>query len=96
VAIPAIISRLNNIDAYAAEVKGNVEMITEYFAEHLGQLKAYGISLDNRMAMDILFKGLLAVPCKEFCRYIRDKEDMYYEENLTLTPEELVIMENHR
>jgi hypothetical protein len=94
VAIPAIISRMNDIDAYAAEVEGNVEMITEFFTEHLGQLKANRASIYN--PMEILFKGLLAVPCKKFCRYIRDKEDMYNDESLTLTPEELVIMEKQR
>jgi hypothetical protein len=96
VTIPAIRSRLDHIDTYAAEVEGNVEMITEFFAEHLGQLKAYGISLDNPMAMDILFKGLLAVPCEEFHRYIIDKEDMYYDGSLTLTPGEFVIMAHQR
>ena len=81
---------MNDIDAYAAEVEGNVEMITAFFTEHLGQLKAYGASLDN--PMEILFKGLLAVPCKDFCQYIRDKKDMYNDESLTLTPKELVRM----
>jgi hypothetical protein len=94
VTISAIRSRMNGIDAYAAEVEGNVEMITEFFTEHLGQLKAYGASLDS--PMDILFKGLLAVPCEEFRRYIRDKEDMYYDESLTLTPEELIRMAQQR
>jgi hypothetical protein len=52
-------------------VNGNVEMITQFFTEHLEQLKAYGANLDN--PMETLFKGLLAVPCEEFRRYIRDK-----------------------
>ena len=55
---------MNDIDAYAAEVEGNKEMITEFFTEHLGQLKTYGAILDN--PMEILFKGLLDVPCEEF------------------------------
>jgi hypothetical protein len=71
-------------------------MITEFFAEHLGQLKAYGASIDNPMEMDILFKGLLAVLCEDFCRYISNKKDMYDDESLTLTPKELVIMANQR
>ncbi len=62
--IRAIRSQLNHIDVYATEVYGNVEMITEFFTEHLGQLKAYGAILDN--PMEILFKGLLDVPCEEF------------------------------
>ncbi len=33
VAIPAIRSRMNDIDTNAAEVEGNVEMITDFFAE---------------------------------------------------------------
>jgi hypothetical protein len=71
-------------------VEGNVEMITEFFEEHLRYLKTYGAILDN--PMEILFKGLLAVPCEEFHHYISDKKNMYYYESLTCTPEELVIM----
>jgi hypothetical protein len=33
--IRAIRSQLNHIDDYKAEVEGNVEMITEFFKEHL-------------------------------------------------------------
>ena len=89
-AILAIRSQLNHIDAYATEVNSNVEMITEFFTEHLDQLKTYGAILDN--PMEILFKGLLAVSCKEFHHYISDKKNMYYDESLTCTPEELVLM----
>ncbi len=42
--------------------------------------------------MDILFKGLLAVLCKEFCRYIGNKEDLYHDESLTFTAVKLNIM----
>jgi hypothetical protein len=42
--------------------------------------------------MEILFKGLLAVPCEEFHHYISDKKNMYYDESLTCTPKELVLM----
>ena len=85
-------SQLNHIEAYADKVEGNVEMITEYFTEHLGQLKAYGAILDN--PMKILVKVLLAVPCEEFHHYISDKKNMYYDddESLTCTPKELVLM----
>ncbi len=55
---------MNDIGAYAAEVEGNAEMITEFFTEHIEQLKAYGAILED--PMEILFKGLLAVPCEEF------------------------------
>ncbi len=79
--IRAIRSQLNHIDDYAAEVEGNVEMITEFFTEHLGQLKTYGAIIDN--PMEILFKGLPAVPCGEFHHYISDKKNMYYDESLT-------------
>ena len=61
-----------------------MEMITEFFTEHLEQLKAYGAILDN--PMEILFKGLLAVPCEEFHHYINDKKNRYYDESLTCTP----------
>ena len=87
-------ARLNDIETYAAELNSNVEMITELFTEHLEKLNAYGASLDN--PVDILFKGLLAVPCEEFRRYISNKKDMYYDGSLALTPEELVIMAQKR
>jgi hypothetical protein len=92
--IVAIRSRLDNIDAYAAEMNGNVEMVTDFFTEHLGQLKSYGAILDN--PMEILFKGLLAVSCEEFHHYIIDIEDMYYAESLAITPEELLIIVHQR
>jgi hypothetical protein len=63
---------MNDIDAYEAQVEGNVEIIAEFFAEHMEQLKAYGAILDN--PMEILFKGLLSVPCEEFHHYIRAKK----------------------
>jgi hypothetical protein len=62
--ISIIQAQLNNIDAYAAGVVGDAEKITEYFTENLDRLKASGANLDNNV--DILFKGLKAVPCKEF------------------------------
>jgi len=88
--ILTIKSRLDHIDDYAAEINGNVDMITEFFTEHLEQLKLYGAILDD--PMDILFKGLRAVPCEEFHRYISNKENRYYGGSLTLTPKELVLM----
>ena len=88
--IRAIRSQLNHIDGYAAEVEGNVEMITGFFTEHLRQLKTFGATLDN--PMEILFKGLLAVPCEDFHHYISNKKNMYYDASLTCTPEELVLM----
>ena len=46
--------------------------------------------------MDILFKGLLAVPCTEFCRYIGNKEDLYYNGSLTFTADELIIVAHQK
>ena len=55
-------AQLNNIDAYAARVTGDVEKITEFFTDNLNRLKASGETLDDKV--EILFKGLKAVPCK--------------------------------
>ncbi len=41
--------KLDHIDNYPTEVNGNVEMVTEFFTEHLGQLITYGAILDNPM-----------------------------------------------
>ena len=62
--ISIIRAQLNDIDAYAARVVGDVEKITEFFTNNLDRLKASGANLDNEV--DILFKVLKAVPCKEF------------------------------
>ena len=66
--ISIIRAQLNDIDAYAAGVVGDVEKITEFFTENLDQLKASGANLDDEV--DTLFKGHKAVPCEEFCGYI--------------------------
>ena len=60
--ISIIRSQLNNIDAYAAGVTGDVEKITEFFTDNLDRLKASGANFDNEV--DTLFKGLKDVPCK--------------------------------
>jgi hypothetical protein len=83
-------AKLNNIASYAIGVSGDVEKITAYFTKNVSQIKAAGASVSD--PVDIVFKGLLAVPCKEFCRYIGNKEDLYYNGSLTFTAEELVIM----
>ncbi len=57
-------AQLNNIDSYAIGVTGDVEKITEFFTDNLDWLKASGANLDSEV--DILFKGLRAVPCKKF------------------------------
>jgi hypothetical protein len=61
-------SQLNDIDAYASGEAGDVEKITEFFKDNLDRLNASGATLDDEV--DILFKGLKAVPCKEFRSYI--------------------------
>ena len=66
--ISIIRAQLNDIDAFAAWVGGDVEKITEFFTNNLDRLKASGANLDNEV--DTLFKGLKAVPCKEFQSYI--------------------------
>ena len=67
-----------------------MENITAYFTKNVSLIKAAGASVSD--SVDILFKGLLAVPCKEFCRYIGNKEDLYHDESLTFTAGELSIM----
>ena len=62
--ISIIRAQLNDIDAYAAGVEGDLEKITEFFTNNLDQLKASGANLDDEV--DTLFKGLKAVPCEEF------------------------------
>ena len=69
--ISIIRAQLNNFDAYAARVAGDVEKITKFFTDNLDRLKASGASLDDEV--DTLFKGLKAVPCKEFRSYINRK-----------------------
>ncbi len=56
-----------------------MEKITAYFTENVSLIEAAGASVSD--PVEILFKGLLAVPCKEFCRYIGNKEDLYHDES---------------
>ena len=92
--ISIIQAQLNNIDAYATGVEGDVEKITEFFTDNLDLLKESGATLDNEAY--ILFKGLKAVPCKEFQSYISQKEEQYTDETLSLTTQELSIVAQQR
>lgn len=88
--ISIIRAQLNDIDAYAAGVNGDVEKVTEYFSSNLERLKASGANLDDEV--DVLFKGLKAVPCAEFRSYINRKEEQYTDGAMSLTARELVIV----
>jgi hypothetical protein len=88
--ISIICAQFNDIDAYAAGVNGNVEQITEFFTDNLDRLKASGANLNDEV--DTLFKGLKAVPCKEFRSYINRKEEQYTDGMLFLTAQELAIV----
>ena len=88
--ISIICAQLNNINAYAARIVGDVERITEFFTDNLDRLKASGAKLNNEV--DTLFKGLKAVPCEEFQSYINRKEEQYTDGTLSLTAQELAIV----
>ena len=60
----------------------------------MDRLNASGAILDNEV--DILFKGLKAVPCKEFQSYINQKEEQYTDGMLSLTAQELSIVAQQR
>jgi hypothetical protein len=59
-------------------------------SDNLDWLKASGANLDGEV--DTLFKGLKAVPCKEFQSYINRKEDLYTDGKLSLTAQKLAIV----
>ena len=63
-----------------------MEKITEFFIDILDWLKASGANLDDEV--DILFKGLKAVPCREFQNYINCKEELYTDGTLSSTTQE--------
>ena len=88
--ISIIHSQLNDIDAYAAGVTGDVKKITEFFIDNLDQIKASGANLHDEV--DTLFKDLKAVPCEEFQSYINQKEEQYTDGTLSLTVQELTIV----
>ena len=92
--ISIIRAQLNDIETYAAGVVGDVEKITEFFTDNLDRLKASGANLNDEV--DTLFKGLKAVPCKEFRSYINKKEEQYTDGTLSLTAQELVIVAQQR
>jgi hypothetical protein len=92
--ISILLAQLNNIDTYASGLTGDVEKITEFFTDNLDRLKASGENLDDEV--DILFKGLKAVPCKEFRSYINCKEELYTDGTLTLTAQDLAIVAQQR
>jgi hypothetical protein len=87
-------AQLNDIDSYAAGVSGDVEKITEFFTDNLDRLNASGANLDDEV--DVLFKGLKAVPCEEFRNYILRKEELYTDGTMNITAKELAIVAQQR
>ncbi len=87
-------AQLNDIDSFAAGVSGDVEKITEFFTDNLDRLNASGANLDDEV--DVLFKGLKAVPCEEFRSYILRKEELYTDGTLNITAKELAIVAQQR
>ena len=81
--ISIIRAQLKDIDAYTAGVTGNVGQITVFFMENLERLKASGANIDDEV--DVLFKGLKAVPYKECHNYISRKEEQYTDGTLSFT-----------
>ena len=62
--------------------------------DNLNWLKASGATLNDEV--DILFKGLKVVPCKEFRSYINQKEELYTDRTLSITAKELAIVAQQR
>ena len=92
--ISIIRDRLNDIDAHAVGVNGDVEQITKFFTDNLERFEASGANLDDKV--DFLFKGLKAVLCEEFPNYINRKEEQYTNGTLSLTAQEVAIVSQQR
>jgi hypothetical protein len=82
--------QMNNLPAYAVEVKGDVDAITAKFNNLRNRLLASGTTPEA--PEDTLFKALMARPCKKFNKYIEDKEDLHNDGTLKVTPDNFIIL----
>jgi hypothetical protein len=82
--------QMNNLLAYAVEVKGDVDAMTAKFKDLWNRLLASGTPPEA--PEDTLFKALMAGPCEKFNKYIEDKEDLHNDGTLKVTPDELIIL----
>jgi len=84
---------LQNLGVFAVTVKGNIDKINVEFDTNYSQLLARGATLDDPIAIGILFEAYLLVPCYNFTKYIGTKHNECLDGNLSsLTHEAMMSM----
>ena len=87
-------ANLRDLPAFCASVKGDIEMLHSYFDDNYSQIIARGATVDD--PVDILFAAYAAVPCSNFCSYIKRKHDAYTDGTLIISHDELILLANNK
>jgi hypothetical protein len=87
-------ANLRELPAFCALVKGDVEMLHSFFNDNYSQIIARGATVDD--PVDIIFAAYAAVPCSNFCSYIKRKHDGYTDGTLIISHDELILLANNK
>jgi hypothetical protein len=87
--IKALKAELMGLDAFAIQVKGDVEQILAKFVELTNRLRAAGKEV--KASEDYLFAALKEVPVPGFVQYIGLKEDAHDDGTVPVSSEQLII-----
>jgi hypothetical protein len=85
--------RLSNVDKYIGQVDSDITNLNEYVKNLLDSLAARGATTEDLLAN--LFKGYAAASDKEFCKYIKKKQEEY-DDGIDITAEELMVMAENK
>ncbi len=87
-------ANLRELPTYCASVKGDIEMVHSYFDSNYSRIIARGATVNK--PVDILFSAYAAVPCHNFCAYIRRKHNSYTDRSLTITHKVLILLATNK
>jgi hypothetical protein len=74
---------LRELPTYCSTIKGDTELLHSYFDSNYTQIITHGATVDD--PINILFSAYMVIPCNNFRRYIKRKQDAYIDGTLTLT-----------
>jgi hypothetical protein len=87
-------SNLRELPTYCFTIKGDIKLLHSYFNTNYMQIIARGATVGN--FFEILFSEYMVVPCHNFRRHIKRKQDAYMDGTLTLTHKELIMLATNK
>ena len=82
-------SNLASLDTYMSEVKSNIDIFNDHVRATMDGLAARGETSQDLISN--LFRGYKAASDQDFREFVKRKKDAYNEDNVEITPEDLMV-----